>query len=98
MTLGIRRTRRADPEIDEIWAYIATENVAAAERVVDRIEAAERQLREFPEIGQARPDLGPGLRHRVVGQYLILYRVAPDAIEILRVLHGARDSRREFGP
>lgn len=33
----------------------------------------------------------PALRSSPVGNYLIFYRPLPDGIEILRVLHGARD-------
>ena len=32
-----------------------------------------------------------GIRRKVYGNYLILYRVVSDAVEILHVLHGARD-------
>jgi toxin ParE1/3/4 len=32
-----------------------------------------------------------GLRRRVHGNYLIFYRVQSDTVEIVRVLHGARD-------
>ncbi|WP_263484659.1 MULTISPECIES: type II toxin-antitoxin system RelE/ParE family toxin [unclassified Mesorhizobium] len=32
-----------------------------------------------------------GYRHLIVGEYLTLYRVGGDAIEVLRVLHGRRN-------
>jgi plasmid stabilization system protein ParE len=31
------------------------------------------------------------LRRKVYGNYLIFYDIGPDAVEILRILHGARD-------
>ena len=34
---------------------------------------------------------GSGVRHRVVGNYLIFYRVDPARVAILHVLHGAMD-------
>ncbi|AZO74651.1 MAG: type II toxin-antitoxin system RelE/ParE family toxin [Mesorhizobium sp.] len=33
----------------------------------------------------------PGIRHLIVGEYLTFYRVAEDAIEIIRILHGRRN-------
>jgi plasmid stabilization system protein ParE len=32
-----------------------------------------------------------GVRRRPVGDYLIFYRVAADRVEVVHVLHGARD-------
>ncbi len=45
----------------------------------------------FPSLGQAREDLGPGVRCFVVKPYVTFYRQAEDTIEVLRVLHGAHD-------
>jgi toxin ParE1/3/4 len=44
-----------------------------------------------PFSGAPRDDMAPGIRHLVVGDYLTLYRVRGDAIEIVRVLHGHRN-------
>ncbi|MER8438263.1 type II toxin-antitoxin system RelE/ParE family toxin [Mesorhizobium sp. M1312] len=40
---------------------------------------------------RTREDIAAGIRHLVVGEYLTLYRVGEDAVEILRVLHGRRN-------
>ncbi len=52
---------------------------------------AARRLADFPERGTPRPELGRGARSLVVGRYLILYRVGPDSVDILRIVHGARE-------
>jgi toxin ParE1/3/4 len=96
MSLPVRRTNRAEADLDEIWLWIAGDNVDAAEQTVERIAAAERRLSDFPEIGQARPDIAEGIRHWPVGPYLILYRVEPDCVLVIRVVHGARDLPRLF--
>jgi toxin ParE1/3/4 len=44
----------------------------------------------YPCSGAQREDIAPGVRHLLVGEYLTLYRVHDDAIEIVRVLHGRR--------
>lgn len=59
--------------------------------MIDRIEASERRLAEFPELGRGRDELLRGVRSWVVGAYLIFYRVEATSLIVIRVLHGARD-------
>lgn len=42
-------------------------------------------------MGRLRPDIAQELRYFTVGKYLILYRAVPDGVQIVRVIHGARD-------
>lgn len=42
-------------------------------------------------MGRKRDELVPNLRSFPVGNYLIFYRPINQGIEVLRVLHGARD-------
>jgi toxin ParE1/3/4 len=88
--LSIIRTDRADEDLIEIWSYIAVENMSAADRVLDAIEARWDNLARHPYSGVARDDIAPGIRHLVSGEYLTLYRLSDSAIEIVRVLHGRR--------
>ncbi len=53
-------------------------------------------LSSHPFMGPTRPDLAPGVRHSMVGPYLIVYRPGNDSVEILRFLHGARDIPEVF--
>ncbi len=61
---------------------------------VDGFEVA-RQLEEFPRMGNACGDIRPGLRCLAEGSYLIFYRVLPQKIHILRILHAARDLEKQ---
>ena len=45
-------------------------------------------------MGPARPDIAKELRYHPVGSYLLLYRVIDRYVEIVRVVHGARDLTR----
>lgn len=90
------RTRRARQDLIDIWRYAAKDDPAAADGLLDRIDAACQALLDFPELGPTRDDIRPGLRYRVVGSYLVLYRIADTDIEIVRVLHGARDLTRSI--
>lgn len=90
--LPIIRTDRADEDLIEIWAYIAADNPTAADRTLDAIEARWQQLSLHPYSGLTRDDIAPGIRHLVAGGYLTLYRVTDAGIEIIRVLHGRRET------
>ena len=86
----IVRTSQSEDDLIEIWLHVGRDNEAAADRLLDRIEARWQQLVVYPFSGAPREDIGPGIRHLLVGEYLTLYRVHDDAIEIVRVLHGRR--------
>jgi toxin ParE1/3/4 len=48
-------------------------------------------LGENPKLGQTRPDIAPNMRYFPVKNYLILYQEQALGIEVVRVIHGARD-------
>lgn len=81
---------RAETDLLEIWLFIARDTPAAADRLIDRIEAQCRLLAESPLLGRARPEIAPDARVWAVGRYLILYRAQDEGIEVVRVVHGAR--------
>lgn len=83
-------SERARNDLEEIWHYIATDNVEAADSLVAGIEARFRVLADSPQLGRARDDIAAGFRYFPVGSYLILYRIQTDEIGIVRVLHAAR--------
>lgn len=89
--LPIVRNARAEDDLIAIWLHVARDSEAAADRLLDRIEARWQQLAIYPLSGAPRDDIAPGIRHLVVGDYLTLYRVGGGAIEIIRVLHGKRN-------
>lgn len=85
-------TRAAREDLIDIWAHIAADSPQAADRVLDRLDAAAEVLAAHPRIGPVRDDIRPGLRYLVSGSYLLLYRViSDDEVEIVRVTHGRRD-------
>ncbi len=55
----IARTRRADEDLIEIWHHIAIDNPAAADRMLDAIEARWLSLARNPFSGPARDDIMP---------------------------------------
>lgn len=75
---------------DGIFTHIEVDNPAAAVTVDERIVAAVRRLRDFPESG--RPGRIAGTRELVITgtPYIAAYAVTETTVRILRVLHGAQ--------
>ena len=86
-----RISAEARSDLDEIWDYITADNSEAADRLLRLLVSKIRTLASVPEMGRKRDELSPGLRSFAVGNYVIIYRRNQDGIEIVRVLHGARD-------
>ena len=86
----VRQTARATADLDDIWLYIAKDNISAADRLIDRVTERCQGLADHPRLGAARPDVAPEARMLTIGDYLILYRVIGADAEVVRVVHGAR--------
>ena len=91
MTREVRLSRAAREDIGQIWDYLAVENPGAADRLLVRLDARFQVLLQFPEAGTARPDIDENVRMLVEHPYVILYRILPNVVQIVRILHGARD-------
>ena len=89
-------TALAEDDLDEIWYYIAQNNPAAADRLIDTFHDKFSLLATQPLIGQARDELRPHLRSFTVGNYVIYFHPADDRILVIRVLHAARDILQLF--
>ncbi|MEI8570424.1 type II toxin-antitoxin system RelE/ParE family toxin [Methylomonas sp. LW13] len=88
---SVQRTAQSEEDLIEIWLYIAQDNPHAADRVLDDLEQRFIMLADNPQMGRYRPDIAPELRYFISGKYLILYRTLTDGVQIVRVIHGARD-------
>jgi plasmid stabilization system protein ParE len=84
-------TEAALSDLIDIGRYIRKDNPARAESFVAELRRACQRIgqrpRAYPRV-QAREHVE--LRRRRHGAYLIFYRVT-DRVEIIHVLHGARD-------
>ena len=92
----LRISPRASLDLIEIWSYIADDSVANADAFIDKIYETMQLLARQPGSGRHREELVPGIQSFPFGRYIIFYRVAASAIEIVRVLHGARDIENIF--
>jgi toxin ParE1/3/4 len=92
-----RLSREARADLEAIWAFIAKDNADAADRFIDRVTEKFKLLTRRPAMGRSCDELFPGLKRFAVGRYLIFYRTGPGVLDVLRVLHGARDIKKLFG-
>jgi toxin ParE1/3/4 len=94
-----RVTRRplAEADIFEIWDYIADDSMEAADRWVDQLDEKFQLIATQPMMGRAREELVPGLRSFPFRRYVIFYMPTGAGIDVVRVLHGARDIDAAFG-
>jgi plasmid stabilization system protein ParE len=94
---GYRFTPQALNDVFAIWSYIAQDNVAAADRVERAVYDSCEFLADSPLAGTTRPDLTTlPVRFWLVSafpNYFIVYDPEAKPLEIVRILHGARDIR-----
>lgn len=90
-------TRSALRHLSAAREYIAIDNPPAAERQIDRIERSANRLSEFPMLG--RQGMRAGTREFPVPgtPYILVYRVREETVQILTVLHGARNWKATSG-
>jgi toxin ParE1/3/4 len=88
-----KRVTRAQAlaDADSIFDFIATDNLPAAANLIHRFERIMDMLTANPEAGRERSDLAPELRSFPVGNYVIFYQPVSEGIEVVRILHAARD-------
>ena len=82
-------------DLDDIWEAIARDDVEAAGQVLSSLRQRFPRLADFPGLGRAS-SYGQALRRFAVPPYIIFYRPAEDGIEVVRVLHGARNPEQTF--
>jgi toxin ParE1/3/4 len=96
---SIVQTRQSRVDVVDILLHIRRVRPRAARRVHAAIGETLQFLAEYPGAGQERSELAHRLRSLPVRRYrnyLVFYRPTNEGIEVIRVLHGARDLRRIF--
>lgn len=87
----VRWTEAALAQLTAIQDYIAQTSPVYAARLIERIFARGPQLAQFPHSGRHVPErMDPALREVLEGPYRVIYRVRPEHVEVLAVVHGRR--------
>ena len=79
-----------------IARYIADANPASALSFIEELQSVANIVAQRPASFPARPELAAGLRVAHHGRYLLFFIHDEGEIEIIRVLHGARDIGKAF--
>ena len=81
-------------QLAAIAEYISLDSPVYAEQVVDQLVRRLAQVQAFPESGRVVPELARAeVRELVEAPYRVIYRVRPDAIEVVAVVH----ARQQLG-
>ena len=96
--IPVRISAAAATDLDEIWFHIAADSAANADQFLDRlVTSITGMLAVVPLAGRARDEFEAGLRSFPFESYIVFYRVPKDTVEIVRIIHGARDLGAIFG-
>lgn len=86
----------ARQDVRDIVAHIRLDNPAAAKQWFSDLREKCRTLAGSPRAGRVRNELRLNLHMFPFGNYLIFYKVTPNGIQVVHVIHGARDVPRVF--
>lgn len=79
-------------DLDEITRYISKGSPHFARDFAERIFDRTDKLSEFPLSGRAVPEAKDrSIREVIVQHYRVIYRVEPNRVLVLAVMHGSRD-------
>jgi plasmid stabilization system protein ParE len=90
--VGYKLTGPAQADLEQIWRYIARDNIQAANKVSEKFEEYFRLIGDKPHIGHKREDLtNKNLKFISVYSYMIAYKAETEPVQIIRILSGYRD-------
>ena len=88
-------TQQALSHLEALSTYIAKDSAHYAALTIAKILRRVESLQEFPESGRIVPEFeDPKLRELLWGTYRIVYRLKPELVEVLAVVHGKRQLER----
>ncbi len=90
------RSAQAQQDLEGILDYLDSQSNDVADRFATKFDQTCELHAHHPQIGARSEEYAPNLRHFTVWNYAIFYRPIEDGIEIIRIIHGARDIPRLF--
>lgn len=90
--MPVEWSARARADMRELRAYIAQDSPHYARRFTEKIFKAVEALTDHPQIGRKVPEADrEDIRELIFQNYRIIYRIKPERLYIVTVLHGSRD-------
>ncbi len=89
--MKVHWTDTAVAHLQTIHAYLAKTSPDYAQRMVDRLTRRTQQIGEFPLSGRVVAEFETAqIREVVEGPYRIIYHIKPNQVDVLAVIHAAR--------
>jgi len=93
--MRVHWTETAQEHLDSIHAYIAQDSPEYALRMVDRLTRRSQQIADAPLSGRRVPEYDMDqIREVIERPYRIIYHIRPGQIDVIAVIHGARNVLR----
>jgi plasmid stabilization system protein ParE len=90
--MKVHWTDTAEGHLDAVYAHIAQDSPEYARHMVDRLTRRSQQIADFPFSGRRVPEYDiEQIREVIEGSFRIIYHIKSDQIDVLAVIHGARD-------
>jgi len=88
--MKLKWTRLSLQDMQNLYEYIADDNIRAAKKIISRIREAADKLKIYPHMGKA--GRVSNTRELVIAAtpYIIVYIIDGESIQIVSVIHGAR--------
>lgn len=95
--MKVHWTRNAIGHLANIYEYISLNSSTYAKRTVDKITRRSEQITDQPYSGRKVPEYdAEDIRELIEKPYRIIYRIKPDQIDVVAVIHGAQLMRDDF--
>lgn len=89
--MRVHWTDNAIAHLVDIHEYIAHDSPVYAKRMVDRLTRRSEQIADFPMSGRMVLEYeADDIREIIEKPYRIIYRIKPDQIDVLAVIHCAQ--------
>lgn len=93
--MKVHWTESAERHLDAIHDHIARDSPTYALRTIDRLTRRSQQIADFPLSGRRVPECDVDeIREVIEDPYRIIYHLKPDQVDVIAVIHGARDVLR----
>jgi len=90
--MNVHWTQTAQDHLAAIHGYIAQNSPEYARHMVDRLTRRSQQIADFPQSGRIVPEYRlEQVREVIEGPYRVIYHITTTQIDVLAVVHGARN-------
>ncbi len=89
--MKVHWTQNAIEHLTTIYEYIALNSAMYAKGMVDKIIRRSEQIAVHPFSGRKVPEYDvEDIRELIESPYRIIYRIKPNQIDVLAIIHGAQ--------